>query len=86
MPIRPRFLPVRLDDARRVAAYGFVARPEHEQYASGLSAAETAAIVRGAAGSEGPATDYLENTVAQLAAMGIRDRSLLRVRDLVAAS
>ena len=59
--------------------------PSTNNTAAGLSVAETAAIVRRAAGSEGAAVDYLENTVAKLAEMGIRDRALQRVRDLAAA-
>lgn len=79
----PRDLPIRLKDGRRVSAYGYVARHGHVQYAGRLSDAAAAEIVRGAAGSEGPAIEYLSNTVEQLRELGIRGGALHRVRELV---
>ena len=76
---RPTFLPIRLDDGRRVSAYCFVARRDHEQYAGRLTADEAAALVCDACGEQGPARDYLANTVAHLDEFGITDGPLHRI-------
>jgi glutathione-specific gamma-glutamylcyclotransferase len=76
---RPVFLRVRLDDGRRVAAYCFVARRDHPQYAGGLREERIIEIVRGASGGQGAARDYLANTVRQLDALGIREGVLHRI-------
>ncbi|SEH82115.1 gamma-glutamylcyclotransferase [Paracoccus alkenifer] len=62
-----------LADGRRVAAVTYVMRPEHRQYAAGLSPDEQAAIIAAAHGGRGPNADYLFNTVAHLAELGIPD-------------
>ena len=69
-------LPLALAVGRRVEALGYVMRPEHWQYAGHLTPAEQAAIIAGARGGRGPNTDYLYNTVAHLAEMGIPDPAL----------
>ena len=63
-------------DGRRVEALGYVMRPEHWQYAGHLTPAEQAAIIAGARGGRGPNAEYLYNTVAHLAEMGIPDPAL----------
>ncbi|HHY02916.1 MAG TPA: gamma-glutamylcyclotransferase [Paracoccus sp.] len=65
-----------LADGRRVAAVTYVMRPEHRQYAAGLSPDEQAAIIAAARGGRGPNADYLFNTVAHLAELGIPDDDL----------
>lgn len=72
---RPRFLPVRLDDGRRVAAYAFVCDRAHSQYWRG-GRDEAVRLIRQGRGSGGRARDYLASTVEHLAALGIADRSL----------
>jgi len=81
----PKFVPVRLDDGRRVPAYAFIARRDHEQYAGHLTHEEAARLVRQGNGSRGPSREYLENTIGQLADMGIRDSALLRILKAVRA-
>ncbi|MBI5165548.1 MAG: gamma-glutamylcyclotransferase [Magnetospirillum sp.] len=72
---RPCFLPVRLDDGRRVPAYAFVARRDHWQYWRG-PLAEAVALIRQGVGSGGRARDYLADTVAHIEALGIREGAL----------
>ena len=78
-------IPVRLDDGRRVPAYAFIARRDHRQYAGHLTPEEAARLVRQGNGSRGPSREYLENTIGQLADMGIRDSALLRILKAVRA-
>ncbi len=80
----PRMLPARLDDGRRVATYGFVARRDHAQYVR-PAPAEAAALIRGACGAKGACREYLENTVRHLQELGIRDSRLERLLALVEA-
>lgn len=72
---RARFLPVRLDDGRRVPAYAYVCDRTHRQYWRG-SRDEAVRLIRQGLGSGGRARDYLASTVEHLAALGIADRSL----------
>ncbi len=71
--------PVRLADGRRPAALTYVARRDHGQYAGALPLAEVARLVAQGHGAGGPNADYLRNTVAHLADMGIRDDRLAAV-------
>ena len=59
--------------------YTFVANARHDQYAGRLSVTETADLIRQGQGASGSGLDYLANTVARLAELGIRDRALERV-------
>lgn len=83
-------VPLALADGRRVEAVAYVMRPEHWQYAAGLSPDEQAAIIAAARGGRGPNADYLYNTVAHLAELGIPDDDLsdlaARVRALRGAA
>jgi cation transport protein ChaC len=81
----PRFLPVVLDDGRRVEAWAFVARRGHPQYLARPAPARAAALIRQGRGEAGPCRDYLANTIDQLDAMGLGDRSLRRLLALVDA-
>lgn len=74
-----------LADGRRVAAVTYVMRPEHRQYAAGLSADEQAAIIAAAHGGRGPNADYLFNTVAHLAELGIPDNDMAGLAERVRA-
>lgn len=79
---RPRFLPVRLDDGKRVAAYAYVVDRGHWQYWSGPSD-EAVRLIRQGEGKAGRARDYLASTIAHLAALGIRQGALHRLLDRV---
>ncbi|RAU24044.1 gamma-glutamylcyclotransferase [Paramagnetospirillum kuznetsovii] len=74
----PRFLPVTLDDGRRVAAWAFLARRDHDQYvADDLDRA--VALIRQGVGQAGTSRDYLACTLDALAAMGVEDKALRRL-------
>lgn len=70
-----RLLPLRLQDGRQVQAIAYVIDREGPQYCR-LGLAEQAAIIARAAGARGPNRDYLYNTVAHLAALGLHDTDL----------
>jgi cation transport protein ChaC len=80
----PRWLEVRTA-AGTVRAIAFVINPAHERYAHLLSDDEIAEAIATASGWLGPCADYLVNTVDHLAALGIHDRPLERLRARVLA-
>ena len=76
-----------MDLARgHVQALTYVMRPDHWQYAGGLSGIEQARIIAAARGKRGPNADYLFNTTAHLDELGIADRSLRRLCRAVRAA
>lgn len=83
---RPTFLVVTLDDGRRVAAYGFVARHDHAQYTGRLPEGRMAELILQGAGLHGTARDYLAHTVVQMDALGIRTGPLHRLLKRVNAT
>ncbi len=82
-----RVLPVRMLDqgGRMVRAVTYVANRACRLYCATLSEADAATAIAGAAGEMGSNREYLFNTLDQLAAMGVRDGGLERVRALLAA-
>jgi glutathione-specific gamma-glutamylcyclotransferase len=66
-------------------AITFVINHAHERYASYLSDEQVAQAIAAAQGWLGPCADYLINTVDHLAALGIHDRPLERLRQQVLA-
>ena len=70
---------MRLADGRRLAALAYVAKRDHEQYAGALDTAEVARLVAQGQGKYGPKGDYVRNTQANLAEMGLRDARLAAV-------
>lgn len=74
----PRFLPVLLDDGRRVPAYAYVVDRAHWQYWAGAPD-EAVRLIRQGHGKGGRARDYLASTVSHLAEMGIRQGKLHRL-------
>ncbi len=80
-------VPVTLRAAGRplVRAVTYVAERSHQAYARSLSEAEQAHLIRGARGSAGANVDYLANTLAHLAELGIRERSLERLKTRIGA-
>ncbi len=81
----PKFVNVRLEDGECVPAYVFVARRDHRQYAGNLPPERVAELVVKGRGLEGSGLGYLQNTVAHLDEMGIRDRPLHRILALAEA-
>jgi len=66
-----------------LAAWGYVVRREHEQYAGKLAAARLLELVRHGVGQSGHCRDYLRSTVDHLEEMGIVDGPLhALVKDL----
>ncbi len=70
----------------RGRAIAFVINPTHPRYAPGLSLTETAQMIATGAGDLGTCREYLENTIAGLAAMGLHDRGLSRLHAALPAS
>jgi cation transport protein ChaC len=80
----PRWVRVRtaLGDLRAIT---FVINHAHERYARLLPDDRIAEVIASAEGFLGPCADYLINTVDHLAALGIHDRPLERLRAQVLA-
>ena len=76
--------PVRLRDGRIVSALAFLVDEKHPQFAGRLSANEQVRMVRMGHGESGANIDYVVNTVAHLQALGIRDRQLEELVELLA--
>ena len=70
---REAVVPVELADGRQVEAITYVMQRDHDQYAGGLCATEQARIIAAATGGRGPNCDYLYNTAAHLAELGLPD-------------
>ena len=84
---RPRWLTVTVDN-HAVTAISFVVKKADAQYAGALPTAEQAAIIAAAHGKLGSCRDYLANTVAELAMLGIDEpglTALLQEVDAIAA-
>jgi cation transport protein ChaC len=71
-----RVLEVELEDGTRVEAVTYVIDADHVQYCGGLPLEEQAQIIAQAVGGRGPNTEYLHNTAAHLATLGITDPDL----------
>lgn len=69
-------LPLRLEDGRQVEAVAYVVDRDHVQYCGGLALEEQARIIAEATGGRGPNDEYLFNTAAHLAELGIADEEL----------
>jgi len=66
-------------DRRAIRAVTFVINRRHPRYLAELSVEQTAAIIATACGDLGSCREYLENTIAHLAALGLRDAGLERI-------
>lgn len=80
-----KVLPVALADGRQVQAVAYVIDPDHVQYCGGLDLDEQARIIARAVGGRGRNTDYLWNTAAHLAELGLADPDLDWLADRVRA-
>ena len=70
-----KHLPLALEDGRAVTALAYVIARNHEQYCQ-LDLETQAQMIARARGGRGPNTEYLFNTAAHLAQMGIADPDL----------
>ncbi len=78
-------MPVQLAaSGEHVTAVTYVVDRTHPQCACGLADADIVKLVQQGEGLSGPCTDYVRNTHAQLAKLGIQDRRLERIMDLLA--
>lgn len=78
---------VRCQDGRRVRAVAYTVDRNHVQYAPRLTDEELVRLVRRGVGVSGANPDYVANTHAHLAELGIEDRRLARIaRQLAEAS
>ncbi len=82
-PFPPRFVNVRAGD-QMIRALTFVVDRKAGRYVSGLSEREIAQVLALAVGHRGSMTEYLFNTVQHLEQMGIHDRHLWRLQEMVA--
>lgn len=78
-----KFLPVELETGETVEALAYVMDRSHAQYRGGLSPEEQAEVISRAVGPAGPNVEYLENTVSQLALMGVDDAEMSGIHRLV---
>ena len=76
--------PVRLADGRAIKALAFLVDERHEQFAGHLSLEQQLAMVRAGVGLSGRNVDYVLNTARHLRELGIRDRQLMALADLLA--
>ena len=70
-----RHVPLALSDGRGVEALAYVIEPGHVQYCQ-FDLEQQARMIAHAVGGRGPNTEYLYNTAAHLAQMGIKDADL----------
>lgn len=76
--------PVRLADGRAVSALAFLVDERHEQFAGHLDLDQQLAMVRAGVGLSGRNIDYVLNTARHLDELGIRDRQLMALAELLA--
>ena len=69
-------VPLRLAGGGMVTAWTYVARTDHPQFAGDLALDEALRLVRQGSGVGGACRDYVRNTVAHLAGMGIVEPKL----------
>jgi cation transport protein ChaC len=74
----PRYPLIKLADGQRVEALAFVVDPVHPQYRR-LSEEEKIHYLCQGVGKEGPAIDYLANTVSHMEELGIAGGDLLKL-------
>jgi len=77
--------PLTLDCGRRVRAVAYVIDRTHEQYCGDLPLEEQARIIAAAVGGRGPNAEYLHQTAAHLAQLGLPDPDLAWLSDRVRA-
>lgn len=75
--------PVRLSDGRMVSALAFLVDERHEQFAGNLTLEQQLAMVRAGVGLSGRNVDYVLNTARHLRELGIRDRALMALAELL---
>lgn len=74
-----------MTEAGQINAIAFVVDQAHEQYAGRLSPEEIIELILQGCGDAGHCSEYLENTVHHLEALGLGDRSLKRLLHMIQA-
>lgn len=74
---------VRLASGKSVTALTFVADPRHPQYAGRLTLDEQFNLVEGAVGQAGANIDYVVNTADHLKEIGIADRQVQALANMI---
>jgi cation transport protein ChaC len=80
---REAYRAVRLGDGRTVTALTFLVDEAHVQFAGRLALEEQARLVRGGLGRSGRNIDYVINTAEHLERLGLRDRQLQGLVELL---
>jgi cation transport protein ChaC len=83
---REAMRPIRLDDGRSVTALAYIVDRSHQQYVRGLTRERLVELIHGGHGQMGPCRDYVLNTLASLAELGIEDHALAWLGDALAGS
>lgn len=71
-----RYMPVTLKDGRRLRALVYRVDRGHRQYAGRLPQEDLLRLVRQGTGVSGPNPEYVRSTHAELASIGVNDRTL----------
>lgn len=74
---------VTLADGRQVQAVTYIIDRAHDQYCGALALEDQARIIARAVGGRGPNCEYLHQTAAHLAALGLEDAELTWLSDRV---
>ena len=77
--------PIHLGDGRIVPALVYLADRRHRQFAGKLPVDKAARLVRRGRGVTGSNIDYVNNTMAHLRDLGLRDRALEALAQRIAA-
>jgi len=75
--------PVHLADGRSIRALTFVVDERHEQFAGKLTLEQQLAMVRAGVGLSGRNIDYVLNTASHLQSLGITDRQLQALAEML---
>jgi len=78
--------PIRLQDGRTVPALAYIVDRSHTQYARGLTHETLLAHIRQGHGESGACRDYVLNTLASLAELGIDDHALSWLGEALASA
>ncbi|MEM6408689.1 MAG: gamma-glutamylcyclotransferase [Pseudomonadota bacterium] len=77
---------LRAENGAEIKAMAYIINQDHVQYCGGISLERQAQVIAHAQGGRGPNTEYLYNTAAHLAEMGVEDADMewlvARVRQL----
>ena len=82
-PFPPRWITIDID-GKAVPAITFVIDHDSGNYAGGLTLEQVADVLASASGTGGSMAEYLRNTIIGLAELGLHDKQLWRLQELVA--